>query len=459
MKSMSRSERIKYGIVVILVLACFLIPTTEVFTMQAKMFMAVTVFGLAISAFELLPMTFVAMVMPALWAILGVADVKTIMSPWTSSTMLMLLGVYFMSATLDDSGLLKRVAYRLMCVAKSNYLALLTMVFLVSVFINLITSGTSHLVMAPLVAGLFKSLNGDDKKLGAGLGATVLLGGCTSHCYTYFSTMVPVVAAQCGEYLDPSAAAPLKTIIYNIPQFFISIVVLLAIYKMFKPEGSLGELSYFKEKLAELGPLSQKEKANGVMLAIVLVLVFTADLHKLDINLIFALIPWIVYLPFFRGADAGTLKKFNISMVLVCGTFMAIGNVATALGLGAALAAACQTILAGHTNIFLVMFLILVVVFVLNKLMTPMAITALFMKPVAMLATQLGYSATPFFYAMMIFPEFIIFPYEYVPYLVVFGYGMMSMKDFIKFNSVRCLIMLVGFFVLQIPFWMLVGLI
>ena len=76
MKSMSRSERIKYGIVVILVLACFLIPTTEVFTMQAKMFMAVTVFGLAISAFELLPMTFVAMVMPALWAILGVADVN-----------------------------------------------------------------------------------------------------------------------------------------------------------------------------------------------------------------------------------------------------------------------------------------------------------------------------------------------------------------------------------------------
>lgn len=46
---------------------------------------------------------------------------------------------------------------------------------------GVLTSGRGHLIMDLLVLGLYKSLNGSDKKLGAGLASAVLLGGCSAH--------------------------------------------------------------------------------------------------------------------------------------------------------------------------------------------------------------------------------------------------------------------------------------
>ena len=53
--------------------------------------------------------------------------------------------------------------------------------------------------------------------------------------------------------------------------------------------------------------------------------------------------------------------------------------------------------------------------------------------------------------------EAIIFPYEYVPYLLVFSFGMISMKDFIKMSVVRCIIYALGLMLFLIPYWKLIG--
>ena len=66
--------------------------------------------------------------------------------------------------------------------------------------------------------------------------------------------------------------------------------------------------------------------------------------------------------------------------------------------------------------------------------------------------------AVPFAYAVNACSEAIIFPYEYVPYLVVYAFGMISMKDFIKYNIMRSAIFFVGFLLVLVPYWMLIGL-
>ena len=166
----------------------------------------------------------------------------------------------------------------------------------------------------------------------------------------------------------------------------------------------------------------------------------------------------MVYLPFLEGADSDTVKKMNMTTVFFIATCMSIGTVATSLGLGDAIAGLCKTLLGNSTSPFLLMGIIFAVVFFLNLLMTPMAIYALLIAPVCMLVVDLGFSAIPFAYAINACSEAILFPYEYTPYLILFSFGMMSMKDFIKFNTMRSIVFFIGYMIVLVPYWLLIGL-
>lgn len=456
--SISRAEMIKWIITIVLAAVFLLVPEQGIYTAQVKMFMAITVGALALAAFELVPILFISILMPALWALFKVAPVAVIMSPWVGTTMIMIFGAYFMAASLERSGLLRRIAYYLMCKVKGNYFILLFSIMCVGIVMNILTAGRGYLIMAALGVGLCMSLNCMEKKLGAGIASAIMLGACTSHAYTYQVSGWSIIMKMAEGYIGPTDVTPLSIILHNWPLFFVSLFILFLTAKMFKPEEGLGEIIYFKEQLKNMGPVTRVEKANAVMLAVLLVYIFTIQIHKLDINLGFAIIPFMVYLPFVNGADSDAVKDVNYSVILFVAACMGIGTVASSLGLGVALMDVCGTLLHGSTNPIALMGIVFTIVFGLNFLMTPAAIIALIIEPIILLATSMGYSAVPFAYAVNACSEAIIFPYEYVPYLVVYAFGMISMKDFIKYNIMRSIIFFIGFLVVLVPYWMLIGL-
>lgn len=455
--SLSRNQLIQWGICFLLAFACLLIPESELITRNAKLFFLVTVFGLALAAFELVPTILISVMMPALWMILNVAPVSVVLSSWTNTTPLMIVGALFMAASLEESGLLRRVAYYLMCKAKGSYLALLMSLFLVTVLLNVLTSGRGYLVTAPLAVGLCVTLGGMQKNLGAGLAAAVMVGGCTSHIYTYQASAWGVLMQMAGNYVGPTDITPLSIIYHNWPMFVVSFILIWISAKMFKPEEGLGEVVYFQEHLAEMGKITRREKVNAFMLVLVLIYIFGVDIHKLDVNLGFALIPWIVYLPFLEGADFKTVRKINLDMVFFVTACMGIGTVASSLGIGVAITGVLESILAGSTNPLMITALIFLIVFALNFLMTPLAIFALIVDPVLAMVVDLGFNPIGFTYAISVCSEAILLPYEYVPYLIVYGFGMMRMNDFLKYNIVRSIIVFLGVVFILTPYWLLIG--
>ena len=455
--SLSRTQLIQWGICFLLAIACLLIPESELITRNAKLFFLVTVFGLALAAFELVPTILISVMMPALWMILNVAPVSVVLSSWTNTTPLMIVGAFFMAASLEESGLLRRVAYYLMCKAKGSYLALLMSLFLVTVFLNVLTSGRGYLVTAPLAVGLCVTLGGMQKNLGAGLAAAVMVGGCTSHIYTYQASGWGVLMQMASNYVGPTDITPLSIMYHNWPMFFVSFILIWISAKMFKPEGGLGEVVYFQERLEEMGKISRREKVNAFMLVLVLIYIFGVDIHKLDVNLGFALIPWIVYLPFLEGADDKTVRKINFNMVFFVTACMGIGTVASSLGIGVAITGVLESILAGSTNPLMITALIFLIVFALNFLMTPLAIFALVVDPILAMVVDLGFNPIGFTYAISVCSEAILLPYEYVPYLIVYGFGMMRMNDFLKYNIIRSIIVFLGVVFILTPYWLLIG--
>ena len=77
--------------------------------------------------------------------------------------------------------------------------------------------------------------------------------------------------------------------------------------------------------------------------------------------------------------------------------------------------------------------------------------------PLCQIALDIGMNIRPVCYALVMCSEAIILPYEYVPYLIVYSFGMISMGDFVKLNVMRCVLYFIGFLALLLPYWMLIG--
>ena len=453
----NRSTMIKWIISAVLMLVCIVIPEQGIYTYQVKWFLAITVFFLALAAFEIAPIFVIAMAMPILWICFGVAPASVVLGSWTGTMVLMVTSVMFLGTTLQESGLLRRIAYFLMCKAKGNYMVTLLTIMLVGVLINILTMGNAYIIVPPLALGLYKSLDETDKNLGAGLAAAVMLGCCTSHSYTYFAGAWAVISVLGAEYMS-AAITPLSITLHCWPLFVVSLLILFITSKMFKPAKPLGDVTYFEEQLAAMGKMTKREKSNGLVMILLVGYAFTSGLHGLDLNLGLAIIPWLVFLPFLDGADEITVTKMNWQMVFFLVACMSIGTVASSLGIGTIIADACKVLLQGSTSPAAVLLIVFAIVFVLNFLMTPLAIYSLITAPILMLVSQMGFDGRAFAYAINLCSEAIVMPYEYIPYLIVYAFGMISMKDFIKWNTLRSVIFFGGIFVVLMPYWSLIGL-
>ena len=91
----NKSVIIKWIISIALAAAPLLISTGEMYTVQAQRFLAITILGIAILAFELMSSFGVAIMLPSLWVITGVTNLPTAFSAWSSSNSLTVLGALF----------------------------------------------------------------------------------------------------------------------------------------------------------------------------------------------------------------------------------------------------------------------------------------------------------------------------------------------------------------------------
>jgi len=130
---MKQPDLIKWAITIVLTAVILLIPEQGLYNYNLKLFLAITAFGLALAAFEIVPIMVISIVMPVLWIALGVAPASAVMAPWVGTTFLMIIGAFFMSVSLEDCGLLRRIAYYMMYKVKANYFSLLLSIMLVGV--------------------------------------------------------------------------------------------------------------------------------------------------------------------------------------------------------------------------------------------------------------------------------------------------------------------------------------
>lgn len=456
---MDKSTKIKWAITIIVTLAIFLIPTNDVYTKQMSLFFATTVFALFLMAFEFFDVIVVSIIMPISWIALGVANAATAMGGWVNTIIYMVAGAYFMANALSESGLLRRIALWIIAKTGGKWFGLLFGIFLAGVVVSILTFGMSYIIMATLCVGIIKSLDMPFKsKASAMICFACMLGCCSSRCFIYAPSTYAVVIAQ-GQLIDPTFnVTAVDAFTHNIPMFFVSIITLAVVNKLWKVDITLQSTEYFKNELQIMGQMGTVEKKTAVFLVVFFTLLVTSPWTGLDANILFALMPWILLLPGVNVATTKSVKNMNWQNLFFIASCMGIGIVASSLGIGT-IVANWATPLMQDTSLAGIFAIIFGITFVLNFLMTPMAIWALMTVPLCEIAMNLGISVRAIAYSLVMCSEALILPYEYVPYLVVYSFGMISMNDFVKINIYRCILYLLGFMVLQIPYWLFIGVI
>lgn len=249
--------------------------------------------------------------------------------------------------------------------------------------------------------------------------------------------------------------------LYNLPLLVMQFIIVFIFVKLYKPAKVLkGGQEYFETEYAKLGSLTMNEKKAAVLTVLLFAYIFTQPIHKLDANYGFILIPMLAFLP---GINIATKKKsldtIGVGFIVFIASCMGIGTVGGAVGIGPAISTYIAPMLSGCPKpVFL--FLCIIFGIIMNILMTPSAMQGMFPGPLAALGTGIGiqYPVLPFM-AMFFANDMVFFPYENAYLLVMFGFGVMSMKEFMKYNIIKMGITLALFWVLVLPWWYLLGLI
>lgn len=459
---MSNAAKIKWAATILISICIYLIPVNDIFTFEMRAFLVATVFSLSLAAFELVPNMLVGLLLPVLYVILGAAPVNTALGIWSGSFMIfMVIGGMIFANILDESGLLQRIVLWAGTKCKGSFAKILYALLIAGLCVMLMTFTNGWMVTLVLCYGVVKALHLENTKEGI---LIMIVGQIVSTAALNF-VYNPVVPALWGNGVKMAVPdfemAGWATMVYNLPLTIIQFIVVFIFIKLYKPAKTInGGQEYFETEYGKLGKLTVKEKKTVVLVVLLFAYILLQPIHKLDANYGFILIPMLAFLP---GMDIATKRKsldnVNLGFIVFIASCMGIGTVGGAVGIGPAISTYVTPLLAGCPKpVFL--FLCIIFGIVMNVLMTPSAMQGMFPGPLAALGTGLGiaYPALPFM-AMFFANDMVFFPYENAYLLVMFGFGVMSMKEFMKYNIIKMGITLVLFWVLVLPWWYLLGLI
>lgn len=432
-----------------------LMPRTEVFTGEIRLFLAITLMAILMFAFENIQQTAVAIMLPLLYIVMNVAPSNVAFAPWTQTIPWMCIGGLVLANVLESTGLLKRVAFKSIILTGASYSGILYGLGIAGLVMNIFIPGQVTIPMAALSFGICTALNLGKSREAAGIMLTAALGALIPLMFFFnpnYLVMVNAGKDVAGD-LTPSWTNFFLTNCVSVIFMFVMIFIAT---KLFKPQQKISGKDYFLKEYQGLGKMSLEEKKGVLVCLVLFIFLLTGKMHGIDLGWGFALIPILLYCPGINIGTAHDLKRVNYGFILFITACMGIGAVAGHLGIGKIVAAVIMPILVGKSTTFVLMFVWAVCV-VLNFLLTPLAIMGAFSGPIAQIALDLGINPSAAYMVMYHGCDQIVMPYEYALYLIFFSFGLIHLKDFMKLMSIKLLINFIFVLAVLIPFWGLIG--
>lgn len=456
--SADKKKRIGWAVSILIPVIIAFIPVSGDFTESLKRFFMITLFMIMIIAFELFPLLVSAILLPSLYIVSGIVPAATAFGSWSNTTVWMVLGGLIFSTVLDECGLLKRIAYFVIRKCGGTYGGVVYGCFIIGILLNLVTFCYGWVIAGALIFGVCKAM---DLKPSRESSLVCFAGtiGCTgSTVFLYYPSYYSMIETSLQEFVQGYSMGMFTTFLYNgcfIIWCLLTLFILMKVYKTKKMDGKLNR-KIFDEKYEQLGKMSKKEKKAVAMIVLLFAWLFSSNFTGLPAAYGFMTIPYLMFVPGIEIGDKEIIGRINFSMIFLVAACLGIGVVGASVGFGNFLTNIAVPFLSGKSVLFVCISFMLFGM-IANFFMTPLAMLGGLSIPFAQIAVSLGINPVVACMILVYACEMLFLPYESNGNLIMYEYGMMPMKDFIKQEGLKTVIMFVGFIVVMYPLWNLFG--
>lgn len=388
----------------------------------------------------------------------GICDVATVFSAWSNDVAWMIIGSLVFAAALNETGIMKRFAYALILKLGGSYIKMLWAIYFVGVIISLLTSVTGFPLLAAIAFAICKGLGyplGSKESNGVALAA--MAGSVCPFAWLYNPINAGVGDAVL-KLINPDLGITwISYLQISWPWFIFDLLWMILLTKVFfKSTGADIKADFFKTELGKMGQISNAEKKALVLTIIIVLYMIISSFTGWKTAYGFSLIAWAVFLPGVNLANGDTLKKVNFGVVFFTVACIAIGNVGNALGVGELINTLVNPLLG---NVSKAGFIggVWGISTVSNFLLTPVAVSTALGVPLMQIGASLGVDPVATLFTIMMNTSNVFMPHENTAYLLFFAFGLMMMKDFIKYNAIRMIGHLIFMMVIIVPYWYLIG--
>lgn len=453
----SRTTNIKWAINFVLPALLLLLPESDAFTWEIKIFLAITLWGVLGYAVEVTDSLVVSLVMMFLYGVSGAIPLKNVLATWVADPVWMTLGALILVSIVQKTTILKRMACFAAICTGGSYMKLVLAVATMALICRILLQGTMACIAIIAISfGICKALNLGRSRASAGIMLVTVISYMDANFFLYSPDFISVLY---------TAAAPVQVIDASYAKFFMDNAVFLpgnylvawAIGRFCRPDTPLSGREEFAAELAAMGKLNMQEWKILIVLVALVLYLFTYQYHHVSMVYGFIFAPMILFMPCVNVGTKQDLKDVHYSVLFFIVACMSIGSAGSAVGFERYVSEAIVPLMqnVGQTSF---LFATYMTGLVLNFLMTPLAVLASFGLPFAQICADLGFSLESMFYIFYQGTAQLWLPYETAVYLVAYSLGYIRMKDFFLIMTIKFAVNVLVLATAGIVWWKIMGL-
>lgn len=471
--SLAKKELIGWIVAVALFVVVMLIPTTELFTAQIRLSIALTAAIMSGFAFEILPNVVLGLMLLTLYIVTNLADASVALSGFTNPNVWSAAAAMLLVGCMDQTRVLKKACYGCMLKLGGSYRAIVIAMSIVAIALGAVIGGAN--VAAPMIVIAYALCVALGLEPGSNEAALLMVSSYVAAnaptAYFYSSLQAMGYSAMAKAIPDAPAITYGSYLYHNWPMIifgFITIAIVMVCFpvtqrgkeaKAAKAAAKETSKKYLASELDKVGKMQTKDYIMVGILALVLIGLLTMTKTKLNIAWILMIGALICYLPFIRIGNGEALRSVKWAVFIFMGATMGIGAVFSAVGTSDFLASIVQPMLTS-VGTTLCMFFVWLIATIANFFLTPLASINTLLPAIANITSGMGIPSTPVFYMFMQgATNTCVLPYEIAMPMLMFSYGLVSLKQFVKAMGLITIANAVFLMVIMVPYWHLIGLI
>lgn len=446
-----------------------ILPPPNGLDQPAMIFIGIFICAIMWLVFDVVSDVIAVMLAMCLCIVLNISDIKTVFSPFASSSVWLVIGALGISVVVGKVGLLKRIAFAVLSVFPENFkgqiLAFFTTGIVISPLIPSVTAKSA--ILAPFSAEAASALGFQKGSKGSrGIFAAMWISSGILG-YAFLSGAIPVVTIL--GFMTPEQSARftwigwfVSAVVWLILVTVLSFVAIMLLFNPSKDKTDVAvEKGFAKKSLAALGPMTKDEKLAASFLALALIGWMTGQWHHIDSGV------WSIIILCLMGITGLITKseftsKISWSTVYFVGGIFSLAAMISKFGIDKWLAVILKPFLTPVvSNPYILVPVICVATYLVRYvIISQTATTAIFFATLGGIAQAVGIHPYVILFTCYMSTQVWHFSFTNVTYTAAFGAtggNMVSHKDNQPINIAFMIINMIAC-TASVPLWHMLGL-